>query len=390
VAAQCCSRPARLRQSFGPAGNRTGIGGSFARTGFPNPIASASYSAANQQVSFGSQLLTYDANGNLTSDGVTMYTWNARNQLLAITGPGVTASFSYDAFGRRQSRAVNGASTQFLYDGLTPIQEAGSTGLATLLTGVRIDEYLTRTDAAGVRTLVTDALGSTVALTQYTYTPFGATAVTGPADANPFQYTGRENDGTGLYYYRARYYSPSRQRFVSEDPIEFRGGDVNLYGYVSNSPITHRDSFGLTIESNWNFFWDWVLERGDPSRFYGPGSVEGQEMIASPGAKQMRDAFRGRGCGDIRIGPYGTTRAYFETVWDPTSTAFQVGGFVYSAINIGDGQVRYRIYNTAGINSFFLHALPDKARGGGFSFMGNINQTFEWTETSPCLAGRKK
>jgi hypothetical protein len=67
-----------------------------------------------------------------------------------------------------------------------------------------------------------------------------------------------------------------------------------------------------------------------------------------------------------------------------------VGGFVYSAINIGDGQVRYRIYNTAGINSFFLHALPDKARGGGFSFMGNINQTFEWTETSPCLAGRKK
>ena len=130
---------------------------------------------------------------NLTSDGVNLYTWNARNQLLAITGPGLTATFSYDALGRRQSRAVNGASTQALYDGLTPIQKAGTTGIPTLLTGLGIDEHLTRTDAAGARTLVTDALGSTVALTdaagivqtQYTYEPFGATAATGPTDANP-------------------------------------------------------------------------------------------------------------------------------------------------------------------------------------------------------------
>ena len=36
---------------------------------------------------------------------------------------------------------------------------------------------------------------------------------------NPFQYTGRENDATGLYYYRARYYSPTLRRFISEDPL---------------------------------------------------------------------------------------------------------------------------------------------------------------------------
>ena len=46
---------------------------------------------------------------------------------------------------------------------------------------------------------------------------------------NPFQYTGRENDSTGFYYYRARYYAPELQRFVSEDPIRFRSGDVNFY-----------------------------------------------------------------------------------------------------------------------------------------------------------------
>lgn len=47
-----------------------------------------------------------------------------------------------------------------------------------------------------------------------------------------FQYTSRENDGTGLYYYRARYYSPEMQRFISEDPIRLWGGDINYFAYV--------------------------------------------------------------------------------------------------------------------------------------------------------------
>jgi len=57
--------------------------------------------------------------------------------------------------------------------------------------------------------------------------------------------TGRENDGTGLYYYRARYYSPTLQRFISEDPIGFAGGDVNFYAYVGNNPIRYIDPRGL-------------------------------------------------------------------------------------------------------------------------------------------------
>jgi RHS repeat-associated protein len=59
-----------------------------------------------------------------------------------------------------------------------------------------------------------------------------------------YQYTGRENDGTGLFYYRARYYHPELQRFISEDSIEFEGGDVNLYAYVGNNPINFRDPLG--------------------------------------------------------------------------------------------------------------------------------------------------
>jgi RHS repeat-associated protein len=57
--------------------------------------------------------------------------------------------------------------------------------------------------------------------------------------------TGRENDATGLYFYRARYYSPTYQRFVSQDPIGFRGGDPNLYAYVSNGSTNWIDPWGL-------------------------------------------------------------------------------------------------------------------------------------------------
>jgi len=47
-------------------------------------------------------------------------------------------------------------------------------------------------------------------------------------------------------YYRARYYDPKVGRFVSEDPIGFLGGDVNLYAYVRNRPSGWVDPSGLS------------------------------------------------------------------------------------------------------------------------------------------------
>src|SRR4029450_1195653 len=98
------------------------------------------------------------------------------------------------------------------------------------------DEYFIRMDVNGSQILLVDALGSTAGLldangvlqTEYAYEPFGATTATGTASPNPFQYTGRENDATGLYNYRARYYSPTLRRFISEDPLDFGGVDIAL------------------------------------------------------------------------------------------------------------------------------------------------------------------
>jgi RHS repeat-associated protein len=220
-------------------------------------------------LTLGDKTLTYHDNGNLTSivdgTGTTIYTWNARNQLTGISGPGVTASFVYDGIGRREKKTINSNLTEFLFDEVNPVQEtSGTTVLANILSGLAVDEFFARTDvpAATTSQFLPDALGSPIALadsagavqTEYAYEPFGGTTVTGTSNSNSFQYTGRENDGTGLFYYRARYFHPGLQRFISEDPIEFEGGDINLYGYVGNDPINRNDPSGKG-------FGDWLRNR---------------------------------------------------------------------------------------------------------------------------------
>ncbi|HEY7448120.1 MAG TPA: RHS repeat-associated core domain-containing protein, partial [Vicinamibacterales bacterium] len=241
-------------------GNRLTTGGSWARTGLPAAMASATYDAANQIATWASASFTYDSNGNLTNDGSNTYTWNARNQLTGLAG-GITASFAYDGVGRRRAKTVSGTTTGFLYDGLNAVQELTSgSPSANLLTGLGLDEVFTRTDGSGARHLLADILGSSLALTdgsgvvqtEYTYEPFGKTTVTGTSSSNSSRFTGREDDGTGLHYYRMRYQHPTLQRFISEDPREFEAGDPNLYAYVYNAPTGYVDPTG-------EFPWPMVL-----------------------------------------------------------------------------------------------------------------------------------
>ena len=209
------------------------------------------------------QSLTYDANGNLTNDGINTYNWDARNQLTSISGPSLSASFQYDSFGRRINKTVNSVSTSYLYDGHNVVQElSGTTPTANLLVG-GLDGVFSRTDGSGTLAHLRDGLGSTLGLadssgvvqTSYTFEPFGQTTVTGAASGNPSQYTSRENDGTGLYYYRARYYNPTLQRFISQDPLGIGGGDTNLYAYTGNNPVSFNDPFGLEKSDFWNDFY---------------------------------------------------------------------------------------------------------------------------------------
>ena len=99
-------------------------------------------------------------------------------------------------------------------------------------------------------TLVPDILGSVIAsldassgaLTKVGYLPYGKSA-----SAGPFGFTGQRIDlDTGLYYYRARHYSPAWGRFLQADPSGYQGG-IHLYAYVGNDPLNLTDPSGLFL-----------------------------------------------------------------------------------------------------------------------------------------------
>jgi RHS repeat-associated protein len=243
-----------LTYTYDGLGRRTAIGGTWARTTLPAPLSSASYDAANRPTTWSGVALSHDPNGSVTNDGQLNYVWNARHQLIGVTGA-TNGTFLYDGVGRRRSKTVAGVTASFVYDGLTSIQELGAGGNPTtnVLAGLGLDESFVRVDGSSLSTLLNDGLGSTVALadqtgaiqTQYTYGAFGASAATGTASSSAVQFTGREHDGSALYYYRSRYYQTTLQRFTSEDPIGFGGGDINLYAYAQNDPISKTDPTGL-------------------------------------------------------------------------------------------------------------------------------------------------
>jgi RHS repeat-associated protein len=236
-------------------GRVTTISGSLARTNLPEAVSGLSYDDANELTSREGQTLTYDEDGNLTGDGTSTYAYNDRNQLAELTQGLNTWSFAYDPFGRRTTKTKNGTASDYLYDAGNVATETTEGKTGQLLNGLGLDERYARTTSAGTSSYLTDELGSTVALadsggeptTEYTYDPFGATTSTGASSTNPYQFTGRENDGTGLQYNRARYYDPTTTRFASQDPLGLAGSGVNLYAYTAEDPLNYTDLTGYSF-----------------------------------------------------------------------------------------------------------------------------------------------
>jgi RHS repeat-associated protein len=225
-------------------------------------VAVGQYDSDNRQLGFGGTTQTFDDNGNLISatgpSGTTTYTWDSRNRLKAFTtSAGQTATFTYDFAGNLITQDDSGPTlnlTQnYVLDDLTNVayQSTSDGNQLAILSGRSIDQHIAVVQSSGVRFGLPDALGSTVATvdetgatsTTFLYEPFGqTTAVSG---SYPFLYTGRMSAAEGLYYYRARFYSPTMGRFISEDPIGFAGGGLNLYRYASNAPTLATDPLGL-------------------------------------------------------------------------------------------------------------------------------------------------
>ncbi len=198
----------------------------------------------------------YDQNGNIRmkAEGKELwrYQWDFDNRLVSASTRKQTVRYKYDALGRRIQRFIVGGkeNTKFIYDGADVIADDNSGTLTKYLNGPGIDNKLRMQTGSDVRYFIADHLGSTNALTDSSGNVTSSAAYDSFGNATDnlatrYKFTGREyDDFTGLHYYRARWYDGNLGRFISEDPIGFAGGDVNLYGYVGNDTLAFRDPSG--------------------------------------------------------------------------------------------------------------------------------------------------
>ena len=226
--------------------------------------ASASYTpnGLNQYTQAAGSALTYDTNGNLSSDGSSTYSYDEENRLRQVVLAGVTSVYAYDPMGRRRSKTVAGVVTNFVSDGANELAELSAAGARVrfYLNGDGLDARIGMNDdpsaaLSGWRFYHVNHQGSVLFTTrqstggaiadQYQYGAYGEPLTSTPLSGNPFRYTGRYLDAeSGLYYYRARLYSTKLGRFLQTDPVGTKD-DLNLYTYVGNDPLDKTDPMGL-------------------------------------------------------------------------------------------------------------------------------------------------
>ena len=225
-----------------------------------NQTNNYSYDSDNRLATIDGQTVTHNANGDLTAFGTNSYTYDFEDRLVQLS---LTNTFTCDGLGNRLALTVSGQARRFVLDrtgALTQVlaeTDTNNAPVAYYVYGLGLAEQIS--SSGTVATYHFNIQGSTVALTDsggkvsdsYAYDSFGVLANSDGDSPQPFRYLGKFgilDDGTGLYYARARYFSPQLGHFLTKDTVASKDNDsqsLNRFVYALNNPLRFRDESGL-------------------------------------------------------------------------------------------------------------------------------------------------
>lgn len=388
-------------------------------------------SSSQQLLSFVSktpEVMAYDADGNLTSDGRWDYAFDAENRLVSVqTHTSLSPSplpnsdarrveFTYDYLGRRVQKIVrsgyNGstfataATTRYIYDGWNLLAEYSVSGSTLAL--VRsftwgLDWSGTLQGAGGVGGLLLiaesgqtyqpfyDGNGNLMGLTKrsdgslvaaYEYDAFGQTIRESGAYAasNPFRFSTKYTDlDIGLVYYGLRYYNPSLGRFINRDPKE-EGGGLNLYAFCLNNAVNAWDYLGMDGEG---FGAGWTDSQWDSYNRFIAGYYRAMDDSYGRAQAWQQEAY-GKTVSNMMAGLAAGTIQYgsMQHVWD-TPSGSQQSSPKSSSEEGPSARVEDRTYTRnadgtvtmrtdAGATTTFGAEFVDQAMSGNATYVSDI------------------
>ncbi len=299
--------------------NKTDAGAyTYAGTSYANPHAVTQIGTGLATTTY-----AYDNNGNLTSVGAKLFSWNYRDRLTQVATGTATTTYAYDNQNQRVRQTVLGTGTttyagKYFDRSATSTQAtttsyiwSGDTLVATVIgNGTATSTYFSHPDHLGSTNILTNASGTIQQTLEYY--PYGSERINSGSDTSSRTFIGQyKDDIADLNYLQARFYQGDKGRFISQDPVfwhtgttlQNRGASNSTSGsnWSQNTPSSYRSTSGMGRNggiSQEQMAWlsdpqaqnSYGYARNNPIRFKDPEGLWYKEFITG---QQSWSSFQG-------------------------------------------------------------------------------------------------